>query len=240
MLDQYYLAPGGQEYTLTAGKLAKLSPGSKVLDMACGRGIASINLAKKFGITATAVDVNEQFIKEGRILAKEQGVEHLVTFSNNDVFELNFPEESFDMILAEGGALSYLGRAPGMNKASYWLKKEGYLELTDMIIANEKKLPESFRQTYTDLGWNFETEESYKKLLKSTGLKTIFCSYITKQYLRTYRDRIKKELASPQGAFRSQALQKLLKEELELFYNEEWIDLFTVIFIVAQKKGGKQ
>jgi len=238
MVNEYYLAPGGKEYTITAGKLAKLDENSKVLDMACGRGVASINLVKKFGVKAIAVDINPIFIEDGIKLSQKENVADNIEFINGNVFDLDYPEASFDMIIAEGGALSYIGRKEGLQLAEKWLKPNGYLELSDMIVSLEDKLPNSLKKTYTKLGWNFETEDSYKHMLKWSGFEMVFSSYITKHYLKEYKENIKKELANKQGAFQDEVLRGLLKEELDLFYSDEWINYFTNIFIVSKKKGG--
>lgn len=237
IFNEYYLAPGGREYTLTAGKLAKLDENSRVLDMACGRGIASINIASNFKAKAVAVDINRDFIQDGQKIARKMGVEDKVEFINDNIFDLKFKPGEFDLIMAEGNALSYLGRREGLQLAYKWLKPGGYFEVTDMIINEDIRMPSGLQKLYSGLGWNFETESSYRGLMKNSGFDIIFSSYITRKYLLKYKENIQKELQKKEGAFENDDLRSLLSEELELFYNDKWINYFSYFFIVSQKRG---
>ncbi len=234
-LDKYCLSPGGREYTLTAGQVAGLTKNSVILDIACGRATSSINLAKKFGMRSIAVDINADFIAEGKALAEAKGVADNIEFICGDILDQNFKKESFDLVLAEGGALSYIGRMLGLNLADKWLKPGGYLEISDMIIDDKKLMPSSFQKIYTDHGWNFETEGSYRSLLKYSGFEMIFCSYITKKRLLEYKNSITEAIKKSQGAFEDKELRDLFKEEQELFYESKWIDYFLNIFMVSKK-----
>ena len=241
MKNTYYLAPGSKEYTLTAGKLANLDENSQILDIACGHGIASINLAKKFCCHATAIDINKDFIEVGKKLAAKEKCVHnkpildKVKFVVGDIYKKSFPKNKFDMLVAEGGALSYIGREKGIKKISKYLKKGGYIELSDMII-NNKKLPKEFKELFTQEGWNFETEESYKKLLRENGYDPIFSSFIPRSYMLNYAKAIKAKLKRKEGAFKNKKLQSLLNEELAIFYSkDEWLNNLAYIFIVAKK-----
>lgn len=58
---------------------------SKILDLACGRGRHSINLAKK-GYNVTGIDLSEQAIKTAKVKAKKQHLEN-VQFYVHDMRE---------------------------------------------------------------------------------------------------------------------------------------------------------
>ncbi len=52
-------------------KVLNAKPGAHVLDVPCGNGRLSFELAKR-GYQVTGVDISEEFIKEARLLAKDQ------------------------------------------------------------------------------------------------------------------------------------------------------------------------
>jgi len=234
MVNDNYLAPGGKEYTITAGKLANLNPKSKVLDIACGNGIASINLAAKFGCQATAVDLEQTFIDEGKTMAAKAGVADKVDFVTADFNKLKFKKTSFDMIIAEGGALSYIGRSSGLKRAHSLLKKTGYIEISDLIIKS-KHLSRDVEDAFNLGDLDLETEESYRTLLKLNRFEIIFCSYIAQQYWHNYYQNIKQNLKNRKGPFSDKNFRKNMEKEIKVFYSRKGIEQLAYLFIVAKK-----
>jgi cyclopropane fatty-acyl-phospholipid synthase-like methyltransferase len=76
-----------------------LSTGMRVLDLGCGRGLTSIFLAMKFGVTVYATDLwipaTENFSR-----IREKGLEDLIIPIHADANELPFADEFFDMIIS--------------------------------------------------------------------------------------------------------------------------------------------
>jgi len=88
------------EYLLQA---FALKPGMRVLDLACGKGMTSVFLAKEFGVHVYAVDFDKW---GGRASAdkrwenaKAHGVEHLITPIKADAKNLPFASGFFDAII---------------------------------------------------------------------------------------------------------------------------------------------
>jgi len=73
--------------------------GKKVLDVACGLGWASINLARAGGIV-TAVDLTSNAIKFAQNYAAQDGLE--IEFIQMSAEELRFESSSFDFVLGWG------------------------------------------------------------------------------------------------------------------------------------------
>ena len=68
-------------------KLAGVHKGDVVYDLGCGDGRIVIMAAKKFGARAVGVDINPERIDEANANAKKEGVEHMVKFVENDLFD---------------------------------------------------------------------------------------------------------------------------------------------------------
>src|ERR671928_39902 len=84
-----------------------LEPGSRVLDLGCGRGATSVFLARECGVTVTACDLWVS-VEELEGVFREAGVERFVTPVNADVRQLPFADDAFDAIVSID-AFEYFG-----------------------------------------------------------------------------------------------------------------------------------
>jgi ribosomal protein L11 methylase PrmA len=73
-------------------KLADVKKTDVVYDLGCGDGRIVIAAAKTYGARGVGIDINPVRIKEAKENAKKAGVEHLVRFEENDLFEASFGE----------------------------------------------------------------------------------------------------------------------------------------------------
>jgi SAM-dependent methyltransferase len=78
--------------------LAHVRPGDVVYDLGCGDGRMVIAAAKKFGTRGVGVDIDPAFIRVARANAKAQGVDDLVTFKVQDLFETDLREATVVML----------------------------------------------------------------------------------------------------------------------------------------------
>lgn len=68
-------------------KLADVKKADVVYDLGCGDGRIVIAAAKNFGAHGVGIDIDPQRIKEAQENAKKAGVESLVRFEKNDLFQ---------------------------------------------------------------------------------------------------------------------------------------------------------
>lgn len=73
-------------------ELGQVKKTDVVYDLGCGDGRIVIAAAKLFGARGVGIDINPERIKEAKENAKKAGVENLVRFEENDLFEANFRE----------------------------------------------------------------------------------------------------------------------------------------------------
>jgi ubiquinone/menaquinone biosynthesis C-methylase UbiE len=97
-LNSNYTSPAGKEFSFAAARYSGINPSSRVLDLGCGYGDASCNLASEFRCKVTACDINEENIKYARQAAVERNVSHLITFVNADLLTLDYTETPFELI----------------------------------------------------------------------------------------------------------------------------------------------
>ncbi len=68
-------------------KLAAVKSSDVLYDLGCGDGRIVITAAKKYGAHGVGIDINPVRIAEAKANAKKEGVEHLVRFEEQDLFE---------------------------------------------------------------------------------------------------------------------------------------------------------
>ena len=73
-------------------KLAGVSKSDVVYDLGCGDGRIVIAAAKQYGARGVGIDINPERIAEARENARKAGVEHLVKFIEQDLFEADIRE----------------------------------------------------------------------------------------------------------------------------------------------------
>ena len=73
-------------------KLGGVKKTDVVYDLGCGDGRIVIAAAKTYGARGVGIDINPVRIAEAKENAKKAGVENLVRFEENDLFEADFHE----------------------------------------------------------------------------------------------------------------------------------------------------
>jgi SAM-dependent methyltransferase len=73
-------------------KLGEVKKTDVLYDLGCGDGRIVIAAAKHFGARGVGIDINPERIKEAKENAAKAGVEHLVRFEENDLFEADIHE----------------------------------------------------------------------------------------------------------------------------------------------------
>jgi len=68
-------------------KLAGVKSTDVVYDLGCGDGRIVIAAAKNYGAHGVGIDINPERVAESRVNARKAGVERLVRFEENDLFQ---------------------------------------------------------------------------------------------------------------------------------------------------------
>jgi ubiquinone/menaquinone biosynthesis C-methylase UbiE len=109
-----------------------LSPGKRLLDVACGAGGPALRIAALTGCSVVGIDVHEQAIATARSLAVERGLCGLAEFQVMDAAgRLPFPEGAFDAITCIDAINHLPGRRDVMAEWARLLKPGGRLLFTD-------------------------------------------------------------------------------------------------------------
>ncbi len=114
-----------------------LTDGQQVLDLGCGTG-RMIRVLKDFEIDLTAVDISAEQLNYAR--KEETGKIKKINFIQDDILNLDFPSNSFDLIFCIA-TFHHLknkkARLELLEKMKTWLKPKGYLLMTNWNL-NQK------------------------------------------------------------------------------------------------------
>jgi len=130
---------GAPEMTVKAlSFIDNLTEKSKILDVGCGTGGQTMTLARNILGEITGVDLSLEFIKILNENAKENNFAKRVKGIVASMDNLTFKNEEFDLIFSEG-AIYNIGFERGLKEWSKYLKKDGYIAVSDASWFTEKR-----------------------------------------------------------------------------------------------------
>ncbi len=145
--------PGDNASTRKAfSYLKKLPSEPLILDIGCGPGMQTLELAKISKGTIIALDNYQPFLDMLMQNAVKEGFEKRITVKNQSMLEMDFRDHSFDVIWSEG-ALYQMGFQNGLKKCNQLLKNKGYLAVTEgvMLQSNAPEPAKKFWEEYPDV-----------------------------------------------------------------------------------------
>ena len=124
-----------------------LSPdNTKVLDLGCGKGALSVQIAAKFGFAVVGIDAMPEFLKVAQEKSSEYDVADLCTFIEQDIHTYVIDTHDFDIVILAslGGILGSIKNT--INKLRAQVKTGGYMVIDDGYLKKKSFLD---RKGYT-------------------------------------------------------------------------------------------
>ena len=141
-------------------KHIQVSEKTKVLDLACGKGAVSVQLAEALGCMVKGIDIIPEFIDFAKKKAKEYGVENLCEFKVGDINEAVKVEKDYDIVIL-GAVGDVLGNPEEtIQKLKGTVKNYGYIFIDDAYgnDNSDEKYP---------------TKEKWLSLFQNVGVKLL-------------------------------------------------------------------
>jgi SAM-dependent methyltransferase len=143
--------PGDNPFTRRALRAAgPLPPEPVVVDLGCGPGMQTRELARVLGSRVIGIDNHAPFLAELKALSEQEGIGDLVETREADMAELPFEPGSIDLIWSEG-ALYILGFKRGLTLWRPLLRPRGAVAVTEAAWL-KPGAPAEIRQ-YWDQGY---------------------------------------------------------------------------------------
>lgn len=147
--------PGNRAATAQALALCRDLPASPaVLDLGCGTGAQTLDLAELTSGSIIAIDSHAPSIALLKERMAGKGLSDRVEARVGDMAQLDLPPESFDLLWSEG-ALYNIGLGKALRICHGLLRPGGYLAFTDAVWRKQDPPPEvkeSFAADYPSMG----------------------------------------------------------------------------------------
>ena len=117
-------------YTRRAFRLLPHITSPRILDVGCGSGVPTIELARLSHGKIIAIDTDQDQLKRLLITAKRARLLEYINISNCSMLNMEFEQDSFDIIWAEG-SIAVIGFERGIKEWRRFLKPGGFLVVHD-------------------------------------------------------------------------------------------------------------
>jgi len=101
-----------------------------ILDVGCGSGVPTMELARLSNGQITGSDINQPLLDRLARRVEEAGLSDRVKTLKCSMLDMDFPDESFDIIWAEG-SIAVIGFERGLKEWQRFLKPNGFLVVHD-------------------------------------------------------------------------------------------------------------
>src|SRR5512137_2986091 len=164
--------PGCTDATREAfSHLPTLPADAKILDIGCGSGTQTRDLAALTGGTITAVDNHQPFLDSIAGWAEKQGIQDRIKTVCTSMDALPFEKGRFDLIWSEG-AVFIIGFENGLKTWKPFLKKGGFMVVSDADWL-EPNTQQELMQWWEKEGYVPASEDEMKERVKRAGLRLI-------------------------------------------------------------------
>ena len=124
--------PGGAQLTERLGTLLGLTPQSRVLDVASGKGTSALFLAERFGCEVLGIDYGGQNVEQANAAAAAKGMQSRVSFREGDAERLPVADSSFDAIVCECAFCTFPDKPAAAAEFARVLRDGGAVGLSDL------------------------------------------------------------------------------------------------------------
>jgi ubiquinone/menaquinone biosynthesis C-methylase UbiE len=230
--------PGSDYYTRAMFNSIGHKSGNriKVLDIGCGPGQQTLALARCGSVTITAIDTHQPFLDELNRRAVGAGLADSITTRNMSMFELDLPDESFDVIWAEG-SIYIISPDKGLTNFARFLKPGGHIGFTHVAWIREDP-PGEIISFWEEEQCEVLTVKENESKIAGAGYNLLRTEILppsawTDQYYYPVEERLDRLAAAYRDDEEAMNEIEVTRHEIEMFNRyHEW---YSYVFYLAEK-----
>lgn len=207
-----------------------------VLDIGCGQGMQTIELAKHIDGEIIALDFHDGFLDILSLEAKKLGLDDKIVTLHKSMKEMDFENETFDLIWSEG-ALYNMGFDSGLKKCYELLKDGGCLGVSELVYITDQRPDEIAQYLETDYP-AIKTLEGNRELVRECGFDILTEFILPKSsWLNNYYLPMEKRIPVLEEKYKNDesALNVLACFKNEIEYYKKYSDYYGYQFFVLKK-----
>jgi ubiquinone/menaquinone biosynthesis C-methylase UbiE len=140
------------KYTRKAFRMLPPLDKPRILDVGCGSGVPMMELARLSNGEVIGLDIDQDMLDVLGVKVEKAGLSDRVKVINCSLFDMQFPDGSFDIIWAEG-SINVIGFEKGLQEWKRLLKPSGFMVVHDERGNVREKLEQIFGCGYELLGY---------------------------------------------------------------------------------------
>jgi len=148
------------KYTRKAFRMLPQMDRPRILDIGCGSGIPTLELARLSQGEVVGIDIDQPALDEFNRKIEKAGLAHRIRAVNCSMFDMDFPDESFDIIWSEGSIYA-IGFERGLREWKRLLKPGGFIVVHDEQGNIGGKLKQISNCGYDLLGYFILSKETW-------------------------------------------------------------------------------
>jgi ubiquinone/menaquinone biosynthesis C-methylase UbiE len=162
--------PGGRRSTEALLDKAGIAESHQVLDVGCGVGTTAIEIARRYGAQVVAADIAPLMLERASANVRSAGVDEKVTVEEGDILSLPYPDDSFDVVIAEAVTM-FVDRERAAAELARVTKPGGRVLATEFFWREppSDEAKEIFLGQVCP-GMLFDTEADWIRIYQSSGL----------------------------------------------------------------------
>ena len=229
--------PGDNESTRRAfNVLSDLPPHPFILDIGCGSGMQTIELARISNGRIVALDNHQPFLDQLMERANQEGVGQQIVPKNQSMLEMDFDDHMFDIIWSEG-ALYFMGFQNGLKRCRQLLKNKGYLAVTEVVYLLPNPPPpvlQFWEKEYPDI----KDIHSKLALIQNEGFRLILNFTLPKSsWLESYYLPMEERLLNLRKKYQGNKIALSVFDDVqnEIDFYKMYSDYYGYEFFVMQR-----
>jgi ubiquinone/menaquinone biosynthesis C-methylase UbiE len=230
-------SPGSQDTTKKAYLMLKRLPSQPlILDIGCGPGMQTLELARISKGQIIALDVYQPFLNRINQIAVGEGLGEKIKTLNKSMLDMDFQVGRFDLIWAEG-AIYIIGFERGLKEWKQILKKSGSIVVSELTWL-KKYPPEEIFQFFKAEYPAMKIHEANLKTIDKAGYQIINSFVQPESDWLNYYNPLEKKVAALREKYRTniEATQFLDLTQTEIDLYKKYSKYYGYVFYLMQKK----
>lgn len=228
---------GRDKYTQKAFEMIPTIKNPLILDIGCGPGLQTVELAKLTGGRIIAIDIHQPYLDQLKKLTEKEKLSDKIEIQNKSMFKMDFPQEYFDIIWAEG-SIFIIGFEQGLREWKKFVKKNGYLAIHEMTWLKDN-LPKEISDYWEKVYPAISNIEKNLEIIRKCNYKVVgYFPLPEDAWWELYYTPLEKRLKNMKTKYKnnSEALRMIKEEELEIDLFRKYNKWYGSVFYVIQKK----